>query len=168
MQYALGRGHECEIRISDISVSRFHARVLYDDGKFMLEDNTSKFGTLVQVKDKIPILRNHTCAVQSGRTVVTYMLKTVGHGQAQSGPWKSLLQCQDSQQIRKLNEYKEEHQNLNRIMSEAKNEGQGFNNQMNRPNMQFSMPNNNPPVTLPQPQGEFQEEMRDEEEENNN
>mmetsp|Transcript_17245 Transcript_17245/g.19275 ORF Transcript_17245/g.19275 Transcript_17245/m.19275 type:complete len:106 (+) Transcript_17245:922-1239(+) len=79
MEFKVGRGHDSDIRISDISVSRYHARVKFEDGKFMLEDNTSKFGTLVQIKDIIPILKNHTCAVQSGRTVVTYMLKTVDY-----------------------------------------------------------------------------------------
>jgi hypothetical protein len=35
----------------------------------MLKDNNSKFGTLVQINDKMPILTNHTWAIQSGRTV---------------------------------------------------------------------------------------------------
>jgi pSer/pThr/pTyr-binding forkhead associated (FHA) protein len=77
MEFRIGRGHDSDIRISDISVSRYHARIKYSEGKFMLEDNTSKFGTLVMIKDKTPILKNYTCAVQSGRTVVTYMLKSV-------------------------------------------------------------------------------------------
>lgn len=72
MEFKVGRGHDSDIRISDISVSRFHAKIKYEDGKFMLEDNTSKFGTLVQIKGKTAITKNHTSAVQSGRTVVTY------------------------------------------------------------------------------------------------
>lgn len=77
MEFKVGRGHDSDIRVSDISVSRFHAKIKYQDGQFLLEDNTSKFGTLVMIKDKIAITKNHTCAVQSGRTVVTYMLKSV-------------------------------------------------------------------------------------------
>jgi pSer/pThr/pTyr-binding forkhead associated (FHA) protein len=77
MEFKVGRGHDSDIRVSDISVSRYHARIKYQDGQFLLEDNTSKFGTLVMIKDKTPIIANHTCAVQSGRTVVTYMLKSV-------------------------------------------------------------------------------------------
>ena len=72
MEFKVGRGHDSDLRISDISVSRFHARIKFEDGKFMLEDNISKFGTLVQIKDKALITKNHTSAVQSGRTVVTY------------------------------------------------------------------------------------------------
>jgi pSer/pThr/pTyr-binding forkhead associated (FHA) protein len=43
----LGRGHACEIRIADISVSRIHAKIQLVNGKFLLFDNNSKFGTLV-------------------------------------------------------------------------------------------------------------------------
>lgn len=44
----IGRGHGCEIRISDISVSRSHASIEFADDKFLiLDDNKSKFGTLV-------------------------------------------------------------------------------------------------------------------------
>ena len=55
-----GRGHDSEIRISDISVSRLHATVKYKDGRFVLEDRNSKFGTLVQARG----------GVQVGRTVI--------------------------------------------------------------------------------------------------
>lgn len=48
--FKLGRGHESDLRINDISVSRCHAKIKLEDGKFLLEDNTSKFGTLVLVK----------------------------------------------------------------------------------------------------------------------
>jgi len=41
----LGRGHQCDLRISDISISRVHALLKYKDGKFLVFDNESKFGT---------------------------------------------------------------------------------------------------------------------------
>ena len=47
----MGRGHESEIRVNDISVSRTHAQIKYRDNKFYLSDNQSKFGTLIQVRD---------------------------------------------------------------------------------------------------------------------
>jgi pSer/pThr/pTyr-binding forkhead associated (FHA) protein len=45
----LGRGNDSDIRFEDISVSRIHAFIKKDpkDNSFYLEDNTSKFGTLV-------------------------------------------------------------------------------------------------------------------------
>lgn len=44
----LGRGHECEIRITDISVSRNHAKIKMGMDGFYIYDNKSKFGTLVR------------------------------------------------------------------------------------------------------------------------
>lgn len=51
----LGRGHASDIRISDISVSRLHAYIKYQDGKYILTDNNSKFGTLVLLKKPFKI-----------------------------------------------------------------------------------------------------------------
>jgi len=50
--FKLGRGHESDVRVSDISVSRCHAILKYDvnDHGYYLEDNLSKFGTLVLAK----------------------------------------------------------------------------------------------------------------------
>ena len=42
----MGRGSDCEIKISDISVSRTHARLIKEDGNYYIEDLESKFGTL--------------------------------------------------------------------------------------------------------------------------
>lgn len=44
----LGRGHECEIRITDISVSRNHAVIKENPNGFYIFDNKSKFGTLIR------------------------------------------------------------------------------------------------------------------------
>ena len=44
----LGRGHECEVRITDISVSRNHALIRNNMDGFYIYDNKSKFGTLVK------------------------------------------------------------------------------------------------------------------------
>lgn len=79
----LGRGHESDIRIADVSISRYHATIRFVDGKsmmalanlifsfpsvtfkcpvvlvlprtfcvgeYVLEDNNSKFGTLVSLR----------------------------------------------------------------------------------------------------------------------
>lgn len=42
-----GRYLDCDIRINDISVSRFHARITLNNGKVFIEDLESKFGTLL-------------------------------------------------------------------------------------------------------------------------
>jgi len=61
--FKLGRGHESDLRINDISVSRCHAKIKLENGKFLLEDNTSKFGTLVLVKQRTPMLMQFNKAV---------------------------------------------------------------------------------------------------------
>jgi len=37
--FKLGRGHESDLRINDISVSRCHTKIKFEKGKFLLEDN---------------------------------------------------------------------------------------------------------------------------------
>ena len=63
------------MRINDISVSRCHAKIKLENGKFLLEDNTSKFGTLVLVKQRTPLLPLYNKAVQVGRTVINFSAK---------------------------------------------------------------------------------------------
>jgi hypothetical protein len=48
--FKMGRGHDSEIRINDISVSRCHAEIKYEKNAFFLADNASKFGTLVLIR----------------------------------------------------------------------------------------------------------------------
>lgn len=67
----LGRGHDCEIRITDISVSRNHALIKFNNGGFHIFDNKSKFGTLVkEERMEVPVTPDHAQAMQIGRTVV--------------------------------------------------------------------------------------------------
>lgn len=51
----LGRGHESDVRISDISVSRLHGLLKFNDGNLILEDNNSKFGTLVRISKSVKV-----------------------------------------------------------------------------------------------------------------
>ena len=70
----LGRGHDSHIRIGDISVSRCHARIKFCNGRFVLEDNNSKFGTLVQV-NCAEVALGEIIAIQSGRSLLQFKLK---------------------------------------------------------------------------------------------
>lgn len=69
-----GRGHDSEIRINDISVSRLHATIKLLSGRFYLEDRSSKFGTLVQARTGIIVSRTEPCSVQVGRTVLDFQV----------------------------------------------------------------------------------------------
>lgn len=76
--FNMGRGHESEVRVNDISVSRCHAIIKYKPDGMYIEDNRSKFGTLVLLKDTYPIMQEHTSAVQIGRTVVSFVVRNTG------------------------------------------------------------------------------------------
>jgi hypothetical protein len=62
----LGRGHESDIRVNDISVSRKHASLEFSSTGVVLKDLCSKFGTLVLLHDDIQI--NEDIYLQIGRT----------------------------------------------------------------------------------------------------
>lgn len=70
----IGRGHECEIRITDISVSRKHAIIKNIKNEFYIFDNKSKFGTLVREENmSFEIRKEHEKkAIQIGRSIVEF------------------------------------------------------------------------------------------------
>lgn len=70
----LGRGHDSDIRISDISVSRIHARIKFVKENFYLEDHNSKFGTLVQT-NQAEVKGTEVLIVQSGRSLLEFKVK---------------------------------------------------------------------------------------------
>ena len=71
----LGRGHDSDVRISDISVSRTHALISLVRGNYYFEDHMSKFGTLVQIKKPICIEGKINYAIQVGRSVIHFQIK---------------------------------------------------------------------------------------------
>eukprot|EP00923_Selenidium_pygospionis_P037970 GHVN01066421.1.p1 GENE.GHVN01066421.1~~GHVN01066421.1.p1 ORF type:complete len:760 (-),score=78.87 GHVN01066421.1:2745-5024(-) len=80
-ELVLGRGHESDVRLPDVSISRCHAKITFstdddNNSNFILEDNNSKFGTLVGLKKptKVPNTADEKLAVQVGRTVLHFSL----------------------------------------------------------------------------------------------
>ena len=71
-EYFLGRGHEATFKISDISISRIHARFCIKNGNIMIEDLGSKFGTLLLAKKNIDVseMIDKQVKIQIGRTVI--------------------------------------------------------------------------------------------------
>ncbi|CAG9318861.1 unnamed protein product [Blepharisma stoltei] len=80
----IGRGHECDVKLSDISVSRHHARIKLQNNQFIIEDQNSKFGTLLQAKKTIPLSSHHDVTIQANRTVLHMSLKE---------PWNCGMFC---------------------------------------------------------------------------
>lgn len=70
----LGRGHESDLRISDISVSRCHAVLTVKQGKYFIRDFGSKFGTLIKLPREALITKGTTLTIQTGRSVLTFQL----------------------------------------------------------------------------------------------
>jgi pSer/pThr/pTyr-binding forkhead associated (FHA) protein len=57
-QFKMGRGHDSEVRVNDISVSRCHSIINYRPNGIYIIDNKSKFGTLVLNRDEKISLNN--------------------------------------------------------------------------------------------------------------
>ena len=72
----IGRGNECEIILSDISVSRIHCFFMVENKKVFLQDNDSKFGTLILVQTpKLKISQELPLYLQIGRTSFEFKIK---------------------------------------------------------------------------------------------
>ena len=56
-EFKIGRSIETDMKIADISVSRVHSYIRVVDDQLVLDDNGSKFGTLVKIMKPFPILR---------------------------------------------------------------------------------------------------------------
>ena len=73
----IGRSNDSDVRLSDISISRYHANI-YDrkDGVY-IDDNKSKFGSLIQWDYNFKLLLNKQAGFQIGRHFFTMnMCKT--------------------------------------------------------------------------------------------
>jgi len=66
----LGRGHESDIRISDISVSRVHCTLKQEEGRYYISDEKSKFGTLVKMQEALNLTQDSELTLQAGRTIL--------------------------------------------------------------------------------------------------
>eukprot|EP00826_Nyctotherus_ovalis_P057228 TRINITY_DN7817_c0_g3_i1.p2 TRINITY_DN7817_c0_g3~~TRINITY_DN7817_c0_g3_i1.p2 ORF type:complete len:148 (-),score=25.32 TRINITY_DN7817_c0_g3_i1:112-555(-) len=84
-EFKLGRGHDTDIKLGDISVSRLHALIVVTEKGFVLKDNGSKFGTLLLMPSepqRIPAASE--LALQIGNTALTLSLKPSKRGAKKS------------------------------------------------------------------------------------
>ena len=72
--FKVGRSVETDMKIADISVSRTHSFFKVKDNKIVVEDNGSKFGTLVKLQRPVDLLnvKGETTSTifQVGRTLI--------------------------------------------------------------------------------------------------
>ena len=71
----IGRANNSNIKLTDVSVSRNHARIKYYNGDFYLEDIGSKFGTLVLIQNNILFLPNKDISIQTGKSLLKFKLR---------------------------------------------------------------------------------------------
>lgn len=83
----IGRGTGNDIRMNDISVSRKHAILKLTSFGLILEDQKSKFGSLVLMRNKFPILQDrNNIFLQVGRSVINFSVKA---------NWKYVMRISD-------------------------------------------------------------------------
>ena len=111
-ELTIGRGHESDIRINDISVSRSHAKLKYnrEDGTLLLRDLKSKFGTLILIKRPL-LIKEKKIHLQIGRTYIE--------------GWLMGMDEFEHLKREKRQKHKSQHQNQN-----PNQENQGSNNKM--------------------------------------
>lgn len=54
-EFKIGRSVDTDMKIADISVSRIHSYIRIQDDDLIIEDNGSKFGTLIKIKEPYEI-----------------------------------------------------------------------------------------------------------------
>lgn len=73
----IGRANNSDIRLSDISVSRNHSVISFDNGEFYIDDIGSKFGTLLLIQNNILFLPYKEISIQTGKChLVFYLMRT--------------------------------------------------------------------------------------------
>ena len=70
----IGRTNNSDIRLSDVSVSRYHSKISYVDGNIYIEDYASKFGTLLLIQNNILFLPYKKISIQTGKCHLIFKL----------------------------------------------------------------------------------------------
>ena len=74
----IGRANECELSIAELSVSRYHCIIHKDEGDIFIEDNSSKFGTLILVQNNNLIISDTLpLNLQINKTFIKIKIPTI-------------------------------------------------------------------------------------------
>ena len=74
----IGRGKDSQLTLGDISVSRVHATLTIENKNIYIEDNNSKFGTLIFMQTpSIKLVNNLPLFIQVGRTFLDCRIKKI-------------------------------------------------------------------------------------------
>ncbi len=121
-ELTIGRGHESDVRINDISVSRSHAKLKYnvDNGTLLLRDLKSKFGTLILIKKPLKI-KEKKIHLQIGRTYIEAWLMTMED-------FEKLRREKRNKHLKQQQAKQQQHQSQNQNQGYNNNNGNGNNN----------------------------------------
>lgn len=80
VQLKIGRGKDSQLTLGDISVSRIHAILTIDNKNIFIQDNNSKFGTLILVQSPtLKLVENLPLYIQIGRTFLECEIQKINH-----------------------------------------------------------------------------------------
>ena len=100
----IGRGHDANLTLSDISVSRVHCIITIENKNIFIEDNNSKFGTLILVQSHtLKLIENLPLFIQIGRTFLDCRIKKSN----------KLFSCCGINEINNNNYYYQQNENHN-------------------------------------------------------
>jgi hypothetical protein len=71
----VGRSNDSDVRLSDISISRHHANLYISKNDFYIEDNDSKFGTLMLLDSNLSFILQKGIGLQIGKHFVSMEIK---------------------------------------------------------------------------------------------
>ena len=124
-ELTVGRGHESDVRINDISVSRSHAKLKYNlnDGTLLLRDLKSKFGTLILIKKPLQI-KEKKIHLQIGRTYIEAWLMSMAD-------FEKLRREKKQKHMKQHNQHNIQHNNQHTSnQGNVNNQGNNANNNM--------------------------------------
>lgn len=68
--FKIGRAQDQDVKVNDITVSRCHSHITFKDDNFEIDDNLSKFGTLIMLRRPMEILPGQIRNFQVGKSAV--------------------------------------------------------------------------------------------------
>ena len=71
----LGRSTDSDVRLNDISISRHHANIIERSDGIYIDDNNSKFGSLLLVDYPVKFILNKSIGVQIGKYYMNMTMK---------------------------------------------------------------------------------------------
>lgn len=73
--FRIGRSEDCEIFLSDASISRFHANITLRKEGFYLQDRGSKFGSMLKLTQRLALLPGIHTTLQANNAIIRIFVR---------------------------------------------------------------------------------------------